>query len=317
MELIDQYVYEVTRRVAKKNRQDISMELRSTIEDMLPDNHSKKEVKEVLQELGDPAHLASQYEDKKQYLIGPLFYDRYIHVLKIVGFPILLLIFLSEWISGIVVSNGNLMLQDSIIQIIKEMFVTLLYSFTQVFFWITFTFVCMERFTKAKEIRSWTPDDLLSTSIPVNKQISKWEVFFSLWTTLWPVVLVNFGWYRFHNGTSVSYPLFNQEILMTYLPAIIGVVVIGVGIVIYKLIKAEWTKPLVGLNAAYHLIFAILLCLMVSNPNLFNQESINVFFRYTEIDPNHWLMIIWGIVGLAIVSSIVDVYLSLKASRLQ
>jgi hypothetical protein len=201
------------------------------------------------------------------------------------------------------------MLKDSIIQIIKEMFVALFYSFTQVFFWITFTFVCMERFTKAKEIRSWNPDDLLSTSIPVNKQISKWEVFFSLWTTLWPVVLVNFGWYRFHNGTTVSYPLFNQEILMTYLPAIIGVVVIGVGIVIYKLIKAEWTKPLVGLNAAYHLIFAILLCLMLSNPNLFNQESINALFRYTGIDPNHWLMIIWGIVGLVIVSSIVDVYL--------
>ncbi len=36
MNLIETYVYEVTRRLPEKTRGDIALELRSTIEDMLP-----------------------------------------------------------------------------------------------------------------------------------------------------------------------------------------------------------------------------------------------------------------------------------------
>ena len=83
MNLIDKYIQEVTRRLPEKNRKDIALELRSTIEDMLPKQYSEEEVKEVLKELGNPAILANGYNDRPMYLIGPRYYEMYIIILKI------------------------------------------------------------------------------------------------------------------------------------------------------------------------------------------------------------------------------------------
>ena len=60
VKLIDLYIQEVTRRLPEKMREDIAMELRSTIEDMLPENYSEKDVKQVLEKLGNPATLADR-----------------------------------------------------------------------------------------------------------------------------------------------------------------------------------------------------------------------------------------------------------------
>ena len=40
--LIDIYVQEVTKRLPEKNREDITLELTSTIEDMLPDDYNEE-----------------------------------------------------------------------------------------------------------------------------------------------------------------------------------------------------------------------------------------------------------------------------------
>ncbi|MGN1385564.1 MAG: HAAS signaling domain-containing protein, partial [Bacillus sp. (in: firmicutes)] len=61
MKLIDIYIQEVTRRLPEKSREDIALELRSTIEDMLPDEHTEQDVKAVLEKMGNPATLAGGY----------------------------------------------------------------------------------------------------------------------------------------------------------------------------------------------------------------------------------------------------------------
>ncbi|WP_419836428.1 HAAS signaling domain-containing protein, partial [Bacillus toyonensis] len=58
MSLIDMYVQEVAKRLPDKNREDITLELRSTIEDMLPDDYNEDDVKSVLEKLGSPVSLA-------------------------------------------------------------------------------------------------------------------------------------------------------------------------------------------------------------------------------------------------------------------
>lgn len=84
MNLIDLYIQEVTCRLPEKIRADIALELRSTIEDMLPDEYSEQDVKSSLSKLGDPAILANGYLDRPMYLIGPRFYDLYIQLLKMI-----------------------------------------------------------------------------------------------------------------------------------------------------------------------------------------------------------------------------------------
>lgn len=48
MSLIDMYVHEVAKRLPEQNREDITLELRSTIEDMLPDDYNEEDVKSIL-----------------------------------------------------------------------------------------------------------------------------------------------------------------------------------------------------------------------------------------------------------------------------
>ncbi len=84
MNLIDVYIHEVTRRLPEKSREDIALELRSTIEDMLPDDYTEKDVEEVLSKLGNPAVLASNYSEKPMHLIGPRYFDVYVTLLKMI-----------------------------------------------------------------------------------------------------------------------------------------------------------------------------------------------------------------------------------------
>lgn len=84
MKLIEIYIHEVTRRLPEQTREDIALELRSTIEDMLPDDPDEQEVKAVLAKLGNPAVLASEYRDQPMHLIGPRYYELYLTLLKMI-----------------------------------------------------------------------------------------------------------------------------------------------------------------------------------------------------------------------------------------
>jgi hypothetical protein len=103
--------------------------------------------------------------------------------------------------------------------------------------------------------------------------------------------------------------------LCSTIPFAEAVAVISMGLAIYKLVKEEWTNFLVGINVVDHLLFKVLLCFMVSNPNLFNQQFIDFLSNSVGIHPNDWLKIVLGTVGLTILTHIWDVVESWKASQ--
>ena len=88
-EMIERYVYDVVRRLPQSQREDISRELRTLIDDMMEERADsgkteQENAEEVLKELGSPFALAGKYRDSKKYLIGPAYYEQYWFVLKIV-----------------------------------------------------------------------------------------------------------------------------------------------------------------------------------------------------------------------------------------
>lgn len=89
-ELIDRYLYAVTKRMDPKIREDVKHELETLIEDMLTERcgdgePGEKDVRVVLTELGTPQELYAKYdESSKQCLIGQPHYSTYRLVLKIV-----------------------------------------------------------------------------------------------------------------------------------------------------------------------------------------------------------------------------------------
>ncbi|CUP29959.1 Uncharacterised protein [[Eubacterium] contortum] len=79
-ELINRYVYEVTKRVPKEQRDEIELEMRELIGDIL----EELTLDQVFAKLGDPAVFARKYREDKNYVISPDYYDNYIWVMKIV-----------------------------------------------------------------------------------------------------------------------------------------------------------------------------------------------------------------------------------------
>ncbi|MEH7274964.1 HAAS signaling domain-containing protein, partial [Neobacillus vireti] len=106
MRLIELYIQEVTRRLPEKSRADIALELRSTIEDMLPDDFSEEDVKDVLKKMGNPVLLASGYLDRPLHLIGPRYYDIYINLLKMI-LPIAVAISLISMIAETILTHSS------------------------------------------------------------------------------------------------------------------------------------------------------------------------------------------------------------------
>ena len=91
---IDRYIYQVSRFLTGKNKDDIEKEIRTLIDDMLDTrcqgrDVSKEDVAAVFAELGKPSELAAKYNDSKRYLIGPALFPIYSKVLVVVlGFVV-------------------------------------------------------------------------------------------------------------------------------------------------------------------------------------------------------------------------------------
>jgi hypothetical protein len=113
-EQINRYVYQVSRFLMVKNKEDIEKEIRSLIDDMLETKcqgreATQVELEEVFAELGKPMELAAKYNDSKRYLIGPALFPLYLRVLGYVTIVVVILSFVSMLVSAVkdgVVWNG-------------------------------------------------------------------------------------------------------------------------------------------------------------------------------------------------------------------
>ncbi|MCU1515538.1 MAG: putative rane protein, partial [Pseudarthrobacter sp.] len=92
--LTDMYVAQVVRHLPEKSRPDIARELKATLADMVEERlandggpaagaaASNAAERAAVEELGDPARLALQYQDAPQYLIGPELFPAYVRLAR-------------------------------------------------------------------------------------------------------------------------------------------------------------------------------------------------------------------------------------------
>lgn len=89
-DLVERYIYAVTKRLNRKQREDVAQELRGLIDDLLTERcgsrtPEEKDVRVVLTELGTPQELYEKYdENADQCLIGQPYYSTYKFVMGIV-----------------------------------------------------------------------------------------------------------------------------------------------------------------------------------------------------------------------------------------
>lgn len=342
MDLIDVYVQEVTRRLPEKMKEDITLELQSTIYDMLPEPFSETDVKQVLEKLGNPAVLASRYKDRPIHLIGPKFYEMYISILKLVlpiATIIVSILFIIEQFSSIF-GNEDFSLETFSVIIFPTIFAeaiwVLIDTGIQMFFWVTIVFIILDRTIESSvqvpmsiSGKQWTPDDLYHVShIPLKKGIKNNEIWFSLvWTIIWVILYFKafqiIGIYRYTEQTSSSFamPIFNQEVLMSYLAIVVIYLALELIRIIYMAIARQWTLGLAITNAVVNVASFIVLIIVASNPNLFNPEFAPYIASITESTSetvNSFISsITWIVIASVIVTGAISIYHGFRKARLK
>lgn len=281
MSLIERYVLAVSERLPEDIRNDVANELRSNIEDMLPENPTEEDIREVLEKLGNPRKLAQEYYPAKRYLIGPGIYNSYISILKmVIGIAAAVIVPLSllDWF----VSQPE---STNYAKLIVELFTTAITTCFQAAFWVTLVFAIIERsgvnegelpFTE----KEWSLDDLPTAPVSQKAKISRSETMVSLFFTVLFGALVYFkpellALYVKNKGTMEVIPLFNTARLQVYLIAIFVLVLAQLGTIVWKFIQARWTVPLAIANAVQNAAASLLVILMFNDRHLFNQDFLN------------------------------------------
>jgi len=335
LNLIDTYIYEVTRRLPEKSRKDIAMELKSTIEDMLPENYTEEDVMEQLEKLGNPAVLAASYRDTPNYVIGPKVYDAYIHTIKLIIPWAILITALVHVVESIILFTGEQSILNVIIESSATIIGSIIMTLIQVFFWVTMVFIVIERvglsntdLPLTKNGVSWSPEDLKSIIIiPRKKIISKGEIIFGfIWIGIWGLVYFNadhlVGIYHSINDGGLQFvmPIFNQHVLLTYWPIIVAFIILEIGLLLYKFKAGQWTYPLAWTNTIIHSASIIAFFVIIKNPNLFNPDVIPYFANIIEtnaISVENTMNWIWrGLIITLVITLVMEIYDSFRKARI-
>lgn len=269
-DLIERYIYAVTKRMERRQREDVSLELRGLIEDMLTErcgscSPAEKDVRVVLTELGTPQELYSQYSgDGDKCLIGQPYYSTYLFVMKIV---------LAAVAGGITLSNVILqMLEPKNWWTMAGTWLSMLYNgFLAAFAIVTLLFAFFYR----KGIRLTEPfnfDDL--PPVPKHsKEISKWESIAGIGFCAVFVVLFVFTPEVFcviHDGKMVS--LFDVGTIRDTWFIVAAFAACGIGREIVQLMEGSYNQKVLVVALVTNVLSAVLAVWWMVGFDLMNQE---------------------------------------------
>jgi hypothetical protein len=321
VELIDRYIYAVTQRLPEDSRNDVKQELYGNIQDMLPDNPTDNDVRLVLEQLGNPARLADEYCQTKRYLIGPGLYDTYITILKLVITILTLVCGFSAVLERVIVHPADTGLIGLTAGIIIRMLVAAVQGAVSGFIWVTVIFAILERtgidtneLTLQK--KKWSPDDLPTIPISTKSMISRVEVIFSMFFTVFATALIYFKpeliaiYTKSDRGLTLVASLFIKSQLRHYMPAIFLVSTIGLAVLAWKFIAKRWSISLAVANTVRNMLSAALVYIMINDNSLFNQrvftEAANIITVSHQSVTHFWSWLTMTFIAVFIVASIWD-----------
>ena len=276
-ELINRYIYEVTKRVPKEQRAEIELELRELIDDM----GETMSLEQIFIKLGDPAVFARKYREDKNYLIGPEYYDNFMWVMKIV--------LICTW-GGLLVSTIVKCIVDTsrMVEIIGSSLADMIMAPLSAFGCAALVFVVLERQkirVDLKREKVWTPEML--NPIPDKKaRISRGDciasiVFFILFSCLLIFAPQLFGAYSVKGGEVLYVPIFNMARWQFILPVFLMGMAVGFADEIIRLVSGCYCRVVMMSSIITNILgiifsFIVLKVMPFWNPN-FAKEVVEKF----------------------------------------
>jgi len=273
--VIERYVYDVTRRLPEESRAEMKKELTANIEDMLGGNHSEENIEKVLLELGEPRLLATKYRTKERYLISPAYFDDYIRVLKIV-----MIIFVSiSLVFGSIDLALNLNVEtpwQMIGEVFSKLFSAVFNSLLMAFAWVTVIFFIIERAEEKKKFRKWKISNLPELPTKNSPKINRTGAVIGLiietiFATIFILLLVNYlDALGIYEGSIMVAPMFTTEIVEAFIPVLIISVALSIVVSAFKALYGVWNVKLTVIYTISKIFSIVVTIIFISYPNLFN-----------------------------------------------
>ncbi|MBF9131954.1 hypothetical protein I0C86_23745 [Plantactinospora sp. S1510] len=281
--LTDRYLAATLPSVPSARREEIAVELRGSIEDMIEDRTGNGQdpgtaEREVLTELGNPERLAARYADRRLQLIGPTYYLVWLRLLR------LLLSFVPAIVGTVDAVSSAATGEVGVGGAIGSGIGTAIEVAVHIAFWLTLTFAILERTTPVQGLGDWNVDQL--PRVPVDREMS-------LASTATAVAWLLFGiaylplqhfqsWIESDSGANI--PIIDPALWSSWLPVLLAVLV---GSVVFEIVKyrvGRWTWPLIGVNVALHLAFAVPVAWLILSDRLLSPEFVQRFEWLREGD---------------------------------
>lgn len=292
--LIERYVYDVTRRLPEKDREEVRRELTSNIYDMLTDDADEGEIKKVLYDLGEPSVLAEKYRQNPRYLISPVVYDDYVRILK----WLLPLAGMVVFAIGVILGAFD-SIKDGMVNVASFISTGLTKGVSlgcsavfQVLIWTTIGFVVAERtgaFSDKNKDEAWKLEDLPEllpddkNKIPLADSIVELVLMtvFSVAALLACKGLLPIIFRIEYDGGSVS-TLFSQSFLSLCVPFIIVMMLFSIAECAVKIKARRWTSSVFITVVICDLVRLGMMLFLLYQPNMLSTEFTK-FVQTTEL----------------------------------
>lgn len=271
-DLIERYIYAVTKRMSLKIRNDVADELKTLIYDTIDERYNDKEVtlkdvKIVLMELGSPNKLYEKYDNSSdKCLIGQPYYNYYKDILKIV---------LISTIFGIILSCLINIENQTISKFISDIIFAAILSFS----FVTLIFIFMYKFN----INVFNNDIDFDKLPKLPNNNIKTNKYFSLLSILFAVIFLSLfilspNIFSFNiDGKFIN--LFNTDIIKSsYLFAVFFIALLIFREII-KIVDNSYNIRNTILFIAINIFSAVISFIWFFNYNLINEVFINSLIK--------------------------------------
>lgn len=269
--LVERYVDEAMSGVGAGSRDELRREISGMVDELVearvalgesPDTATEG----VLNELGNPRRLARQYDSDHRYLIGPKHYDDYIRLITAIAWSVLPLV-------AIVIFGAKLLEGDgSDVRLVggaaAEALWTTFFIGVQFVFWVTVSFVVMERqqdpqvAAERSDGDGWTTADLLPEK--PKRQISMADALVGLGFTVFIAIIFvlvyrnGINMYLGDEGRSAidgKVPFFNPDIPTAVAWLVLGLLVADGLLEIVKYAAGYWTRLVAFTQVALNVVW--------------------------------------------------------------
>jgi len=251
--LIERYVQAVSDAVGKRQRDEVSAEVRSALADAVDGRLKGGESQQAAEraavtELGDPAVLAAKYTGQPLHLIGPAHYPTYRRLLRTLVLTVVPIV-------SIVVLLAEALDDASPLDVLGTAIWAAFQVGIQLAFWVTLVFAVLERTGGSSGLEEWTPDHLPAVA---TRRIALSDTVFSIAVLVLLMVALITSRTRWLitgvDGTEV--PVINPDLWTFWLPVLIAILLATVVFEMVKYRIGYWTVALATINTILNLVFA-------------------------------------------------------------